>query len=186
MGNKINIEELDDETRARIGLPADDKPVSRRLVVLGRVLGLMVGINRREAIWILSQSLFAVQRETEPEGGTGIMEDSIPPIGFVIYTVAKAFGLEPEDITRRSRVPEVVEARQTTMFILWNLEGFTLKEIGKALGGRSPATVSHGFQTIARKLTKSEKLKIKVETIKSSLRDGEGSDADYLLKGGQR
>ena len=90
--------------------------------------------------------------------------------GFVIDTVAKVFGYEPSDLIGRSRLADVSEARQTVMFILWNLEGYTLAEIGQALDCRSPATVSYGYQQTAWRLLNDTTLRKTIESITGIVR----------------
>lgn len=181
---KLHIEDLDAETRARIGLPEDemDEPISGRLVKLGRVLSLMKGLTRKDAVWILSQALYAIQKEMGDKSEMVGLSEEFPLVGFVLYTVAKEFNFEIADLLERSRKVEVVEARQAAMFILWSMEGYTLTEIGQALGGRSAATISHGFQHIASRLATDNRLKKKVESVYQAIRQGESSESDYLLQ----
>lgn len=183
----IRLEDLDAETRALIGFPDQQatEPISDRLVILGRVLALLKGFSMANSVWILSQALYAVQREMANGLEADDISDGVPPAGFIIYTVAKAFDLEVTDLLARSRWSEIVEARQTAMFILWNTEGYTLRKIGQALGGRSAATVSHGFQNIASRLSRDSQLRRKVEIINNTLRKGEVSESDYLLWDGK-
>lgn len=185
MNIKLNIEELDEETRNRIGLPADPREeVSKRLVVMGRVLALLKGFTRSDGIWILSQGLYAVQKEASAQEDVGVQEEELKPIGFILYTVAKMFDLEISDLVVRKRSAEVVEARQVAMYILWNAESYTLTEIGRALGGRSAATVSHGYKQTARRLKTDGRLRRKLEKAVVEIGKGEFDNTEYLLKEG--
>jgi len=101
------------------------------------------------------------------------IEEGLDPITFLIDTVAKEFGVSATDLRLRSRVAEVVEARQVVMhvgYIGWH--SHTLARIGLALDGRTPATVSWGYQVIARRLTASEPLRLKVERVRDLLKEG--------------
>ena len=62
MGGKVDFDELDEETKAKIGLgdnntKADKKLVSPRLVSLGKVLQDLQGLNSRQAMWVLRKSV---------------------------------------------------------------------------------------------------------------------------------
>jgi len=54
-----------------------------------------------------------------------------------------------EDIISRKRNAAVVSARQRIMYDLY-MQGHTFQEIGKVLGGRTPATIHYGFMKIAK------------------------------------
>ncbi len=77
-----------------------------------------------------------------------ITPDAIP---VLIEKVAAEYSLDTSDLTGRGRTQEVAEARQVVFFLLWK-DDWTLKQIGEALGGRTPATVSHGADTIRKRL----------------------------------
>ena len=83
--------------------------------------------------------------------------------------LAKVFDVDGTGLQRRSRVPEVIEARQVVMYIGWH--SYSLTAIGQALG-RTPATVSHGYQVIAERLRTSERLQGKLEKVNALLREG--------------
>ena len=99
------------------------------------------------------------------------VEDEVKRIEFIIRMVAKEFGVDAADLQVRSRIPEVIEARQVVMFMAWH--SYTLTGIGQALDGRTPATISHGYQVIVQRLRTSERLRRKVENVKSLLKEGE-------------
>ena len=95
------------------------------------------------------------------------VEDDLKPIASMVSIVASVFGFDLADLLSRSRVAEVAEARQVAMYIGWHFQGYTLTTIGQALGGRSAATVSYGYQVIAQRLRTSERLRRKVEKVES-------------------
>lgn len=70
----------------------------------------------------------------------------------LISQTADAFGLTSQELKGRKRTAEIVTARQVAMYLLRMNTGKSLKEVGDLLGGRTPATVSYGFQLIALKL----------------------------------
>ena len=84
---------------------------------------------------------------------------------MILDVVAGEFNLEVDDLLSRKRDRNTARARQVAMYILW-LGDTTLRAIGREIGGRSPATVSHGFQVIAEAIREDEELREKVNRIK--------------------
>ena len=70
----------------------------------------------------------------------------------VIRMVASDLEIRVSEIRGRSMKRRIVLARQLCMYVLWQSNGYTLQRIGLAIGKRSPATVSHGYQVIARRI----------------------------------
>ncbi len=93
----------------------------------------------------------------------------IPPISWIVQVVANQCGLKHIDLEQRDRTKGVSLARQIAMYLCWNYEGYTLAQIGKALGGRTPSTVSYGYQAIAKALPADEGLRDLVARIKKEL-----------------
>lgn len=90
-----------------------------------------------------------------------------------LAAVANAFGLEVDDLRIRNRKAVIVEARQAAMYIFWNLEErYSLAEIGDALGGRSAATVSHGYQQTVERLRTDEKLRDRIAMANAEIKRG--------------
>ncbi len=54
-----------------------------------------------------------------------------------------------EDVVSRKRDYRTALARHQVMYDLY-MQGLTYQAIGELLGGRSPATVQHGFMRIAK------------------------------------
>ena len=166
MVNKgIPIEQLDEETREKLGLPQKQTQfVSDNLVVLGKVLKSLKGLTKQDALWIVNQVKGYI--EGKPEiSEYEVSEDYVPPPGYVINVVAKTLKVKTSEITLRRRKVEVVLARQVVMYVRRMTTKYTLTKIGREIGGRSPATVSHGFQRIADRITKDHELKDKVMEI---------------------
>ena len=169
----IRAEELDEETRQRIGL--DIKPpieqMGERLIVLGKVFRSLKGMTGDGALWILQQALLYVleQNGQIPDINERDTAGYVPPIGWTIQVVSNVFKVSTSDLKQRSRTAQISLARQVAMYVLWRTQKYSLLRIGHHLGDRSPATVSHGFQNIARKLNNDSKLKEKLTEINARL-----------------
>jgi chromosomal replication initiator protein len=88
----------------------------------------------------------------------------------LLNAVAECFQLDAEAIIGPRRDKEVALARQVTMYLLKQQDGYSLSEIGKLIGGRTPSTVSHSCEKIAQDIENSPVLKRKVMDIQSSLK----------------
>ena len=77
--------------------------------------------------------------------------------------------LKAIDLKQRKRDKNVAEARQVAMYLLWKTDKYTLLVIGRAMGGRSPATVSHAFNTIATRISREPELQDRVTKIQRLL-----------------
>jgi len=174
---KIPIEEISEETRKKLGLeiaPTVDE-VGAKLIVLGRVFKALKGLSESESLWVLEKAQLYIQKYAGRQDAD-MMEvvierspDYVPPTGWVLQVVAKAFDVMPADLVLRKRDSNTALARQVAMYLLWKTEKYSLTEVGKALGGRCAATVSHGFQHIAHLLTIDNTLESKVSEIISLL-----------------
>jgi len=88
----------------------------------------------------------------------------------LLNAVAECFQLDAEAIIGPRRDKEVALARQVSMYLLKQQDGYSLSEIGKLIGGRTPSTVSHSCEKIAQDIENSPVLKRKVMDIQSSLK----------------
>ncbi|MBA7607526.1 Chromosomal replication initiator protein DnaA [subsurface metagenome] len=163
----INIEDLTEETMEKLGirLPPPINQVADSLIALGRVFRALKDLPDEEALQVLQQAQLYILKRSIPEIEEEKPGSYAPPVGWTIQVVARSFRLTPADLKQRNREVGVVQARQVAMYVLSMTDKYTLKQIGQALGGRSPATVSHGFQRVAGQLTNDEHLRGKVSEI---------------------
>jgi len=171
----IHVEELKEETREKLGirLPPPINQVGDSLITLGRVFRALRGLSDEEALGVLQQAQRFILKRSIPEIEEEKPGSYVPPVGWTIQVVARSFSLTPADLKQRSREVGVVQARHVAMYVLSMTDKYTLGQIGQALGGRSPATVSHGFQRVAEQLTNDEYLRGKVVEIRTILTGGD-------------
>ncbi len=163
----LHVTELNPETMEKLGIRSEPsiKLVAARHLALGKVLKAIAGLEQDNALEVLLEA----RRSLVNQGAVLSTDNSyVPPIGWTIQVVARIFQVSVLDMKRRSRSEELVRPRQVAMYLL-NMAGYTLVETGQALGGRTPATVSHGFQRIAELLSKDKKLAEAVALIKEEL-----------------
>ncbi len=89
---------------------------------------------------------------------------------FLIETVAESFRISPVDLTSQKRDKETALARQMAMYVMKQEMKCSLAQIGKELGGRNPATITHGCQKIAGDLTSNTYLQDRLNDIQEKIR----------------
>ncbi|UCD09660.1 MAG: chromosomal replication initiator protein DnaA, partial [Dehalococcoidales bacterium] len=88
---------------------------------------------------------------------------------LIIEAVVDNFQLTPSDLKGRKRDEMTALARQVAMYLIRQETECSLSEIGKELGGRTPATVSHAYQKIADDINYDPSLKRKVFDIQREI-----------------
>lgn len=182
MAKEIPIEELDEDTRLRLGLPIASPPIGEvgdKLITLGKVLRVLKGLSDQDALsTLLTAERYIYEHSESTLGGYSTLVEEeptttyVPPMGWTIHIVAKSFSFKPADLKQRERSAEVALARQVAMYLLWSTEEYSLTQIGQALGGRTPATISHGFQRVAKQISRDPVLRNKVSEIQTVLSTG--------------
>jgi chromosomal replication initiator protein len=71
-----------------------------------------------------------------------------------VRKVVEITGVDENNIVGKSRKKEIVEARQTAMFLCRSLLDASLSSVGLFFGGRDHTTVMHAIKTIEQKKTK--------------------------------
>lgn len=163
MVSGVPLNELDNETRERLGLPPNhgDEPVSERVIILGKVLNALKTLKAKDAVWVLKEAQRQVNFQGAESGG-----ETRPSLDNIVRVVAEAFELEPALLKGRRRDRMVTEARQVAMHVLNMTNRFTMAEIGKGLGGRDHSTISYGCQIITQRIQVDEALKEKIKAIR--------------------
>lgn len=88
---------------------------------------------------------------------------------LILDVVAEHFHVSPDDIISSKRQSEIVLPRQIVMYLCRDTGKFSLKNIGKFLGGRDHTTIIHGADKIEAEMGKSESLSSTIDTIKKKI-----------------
>jgi len=94
--------------------------------------------------------------------------DSITP-HLIIEAVVVSFQLTRQDLKSQKRDKETALARQVAMYLIRQESSWSLTQIGKELGGRGPATVSHAYEKIANDINNSPYLSRKISDIQQKI-----------------
>jgi len=89
--------------------------------------------------------------------------------GLIVEAVVNSFQLTPSDLKSRKRDEATALARQVAMYLTRQETSCSLAEIGQELGGRSPATISHAYQKIAKAINDSPSLRRKIFEIQQAI-----------------
>ncbi|MDV2988753.1 MAG: chromosomal replication initiator protein DnaA [Dehalogenimonas sp.] len=88
----------------------------------------------------------------------------------LLDTVAECYEINTEALVGRRRDKETANARQVAMYVLKSQNIWSLSEIGRMVGDRSAATVSHACDKITRELEFNPLLKRKINDIEGRIR----------------
>ncbi len=140
--------------------------------VKGSVRELEGGLNRVTAYARLTR--LEISPEVARQALTDVADQIPSPdkqfqSSSVIKAVAEGFNLDPADITGRKRDKETALARQVAAYLLKQQNNCSLAEIGLQLGGRSPSTVSHATEKVAKDIENSPYLERKIKDIAQNL-----------------
>jgi chromosomal replication initiator protein len=98
-------------------------------------------------------------------------KQQLPPVtpGLIIEMVAGAFQSTLSDVKGRRRDENTVLARQVCMYLMREETEASLADIGKELGGRSPATISYAHEKITGVINNDPQLRRQVFNIRQQL-----------------
>ncbi len=88
---------------------------------------------------------------------------------MIMEAVVNHFQMTPSELKGRKRDEATALARQVAMYLIRQETDCSLAEVGKDLGGRTPATVSHAYQKIATDIINSPSLRRKVLDIQQDV-----------------
>jgi chromosomal replication initiator protein len=95
----------------------------------------------------------------------------LPPVtpALIAETVAGSFHITLSDIKGRRRDENTVLARQVCMYLIREETGSSLADIGRELGGRSPATISYACEKMSAAINNDPLLRRQVFNIQQKL-----------------
>lgn len=67
----------------------------------------------------------------------------------ILKDIAHQYRIKPDVLKSRIRIAPVARARQAAMYNMRMKTDCTLAEAGEVLGGRTPSTITYGFQKVA-------------------------------------
>ncbi|UCH42519.1 MAG: chromosomal replication initiator protein DnaA [Dehalococcoidales bacterium] len=128
-------------------------------------------LNRVVAYARLVRSMLTPEltaRALKDIGGNDAKPDPVTP-SQITESVVDTFQITPSDLKGRKRDEATALARQVAMYLIRQETDSSLSEIGRELGGRSAATVSHAYQKIADAINTSPPLRRRIVEIKQRI-----------------
>lgn len=83
----------------------------------------------------------------------------------ILEQVAATMGVSINNITSDKRDKNIKDARQMAMYIIREMTGMSLEEIGKSFNGKTHSTVKHSIDSVADRMDKDKEYKALVENI---------------------
>jgi chromosomal replication initiator protein len=100
---------------------------------------------------------------------TKASKSAYPTPALIVEAVARSFQIVDVDLKSRRRDKETALARQVAMYLIKQEINCSLVQIGEALGGRNPSTVSHACEKITNGIGTSPRLRRKILDIQQKL-----------------
>ena len=106
------------------------------------------------------------------QNNTGLTTDaSTLSIGTIQSLVAQEWDVTPEGLKSKTRTKSLTIPRQIAMYLVRELLGTQLVEIGAAFGGRDHSTVIHSLDRVITELKTNMELQKRVDKVRTQLRD---------------
>lgn len=83
----------------------------------------------------------------------------------IVSEVARTYNITPADIRSRKRNSNISNARKAAMYVVQNITGMTMQEIGKEFGGRDHSTVVYSINEVKEKLETDSRFREIIEDI---------------------
>lgn len=87
----------------------------------------------------------------------------------IINEVARTFGAGPDEIRSTKRDARTVKMRNISMYVIREMTGLSLQDIGKEFGGRDHTTVMHALDNVKSSLDTDNSLNAMIEDIKKNV-----------------
>ena len=88
----------------------------------------------------------------------------------IVSEVARTYNITPADIRSRKRSSNISAARKTAMYVVHEITGMTMQDIGKEFGGRDHSTVVYSISEVEKKIDADPRFKEIVEDIVKNAR----------------
>lgn len=112
--------------------------------------------------------------ETVQEIIKDIVTDNVPvsvTVDKIIENVSNVYGVSVSDILSEKRNSAISTARQISMYIIREITGLSMQQIGERVGGKSHSTVHHSISLIENRIAKDIAFKNQVYDIIKNIQD---------------
>jgi len=102
----------------------------------------------------------------------GVLAPDAPPEltpDLIRTRVAQAWGVPVDALSSKRRTKDLTVPRQVAMYLMRQLLGLSLVEIGRLFGGRDHSTVIHSVEKVEQELRRDEEFRARVDAIRAEL-----------------
>lgn len=121
-----------------------------------KLQAICVLLDTTPTIEITKDAIKELMNTTQP---VSVMREKI------LEQVSAVMGVSVNNITSDKRDKNIKDARQMAMYIIREMTGMSLEEIGKCFNGKTHSTVKHSIDSVADKMDKDKEYKGLVENI---------------------
>ena len=89
----------------------------------------------------------------------------------IIENVGNTYGVSPENILSAKRDKNIKNARQISMYIMREITGMTLEDIGEYFGGKTHTTVKHANMVVRERMDSDFNFKKTIEDIIKNIQE---------------
>jgi len=118
----------------------------------------------------LTRREITIELAREALGGV-LAADAAPELtpDLIRTRVAQAWGVPVEALSSKRRTKDLTVPRQVAMYLMRQLLGLSLVEIGRLFGGRDHSTVIHSIEKVEAELATDEQFRARVDAIRAEL-----------------
>jgi chromosomal replication initiator protein len=134
----------------------------------GSIIRLLAyaSLKHRNVTIELAREALRDKLKTNDQAGPERADLSMPSIQIA---VAKEWGVTPEGLRSKVRTKNLTVPRQVSMFLIRELLGLQLVEIGNAFGGRDHSTVIHSLDRVQQQLANDTTFRSRVQRLRHHL-----------------
>jgi chromosomal replication initiator protein len=111
----------------------------------------------------------ALRDKLRLNGDAGPVTSPALSVASIQQAVAREWGVTADGLCSKSRTKHLTVPRQVAMYLIRELLGLQLVEIGNAFGGRDHSTVIHSLEKVEETLRQDAEFKSRVEKLRRSL-----------------
>lgn len=97
------------------------------------------------------------------------MNFQLRPIGRIQATVCSSYGITPFILKSAVRWRKVARPRQVAMYLVRELTGHSLPNIGRHFGNRDHTTVIHAIKAVEERMASDPSYRADVEALRAAL-----------------
>lgn len=111
----------------------------------------------------------ALRDKLQIPGNFGAADSQLLSVTTIQHVVAQEWGVTVEGLKSKTRTKSLTAPRQVAMYLVRELLGTQLVEIGSAFGGRDHSTVIHSLDRVTTELQSNEELHKRVDRLRIRL-----------------